>query len=85
MLQQSAFPNVAKKSKKLKPLFDEYCYLDILKAFFCIAVNRNNRSVLENCLSMNQALINYADSSNGETRINSYQDFLDFFSRVRKA
>lgn len=84
MLQQSVFPNVAKKSKKLKPLFDEYCYLDILKAFFCIAVNRNNRSALENCLSMNQALIDYADSCSGAARINSYQDFLDFFSRVRK-
>lgn len=84
MLQKSAFQNVVKKSKKLKSLFYEYRYLDILKAFFCIAVDRNNRSALENCLSMNQALLDYVGFCHGKKAINSYQDFQEFFSKVKR-
>lgn len=83
-MQISAFPGVEKKSKKLKKLFSEYEFNDLVAACFCISINRNNRSTLENCLTMNQALLEYNPVSVERKRIDNFESFKEFFNIIQR-
>ena len=79
MMQFSNFEHAIIKSKALSILFDEYRYEDLLVAFFCVSIKRNNRSTLENCLSMNNALLEHSDKKCGIKPIVTYEEFTQFF------
>lgn len=84
MMQFSNFEHAIIKSKALSILFDEYRYEDLLVAFFCVSIKRNNRSTLENCLSMNNALLEHSDKKCGIKPIVTYEEFTQFFTKLKK-
>ena len=83
-MEYSCFENAIAKSHDLEELFKEYRYEDLVIAFFCVLIKRNNRSAQENCFSINQALLEHADKKCGLKRISIYDDFVQFFSKVKK-
>jgi hypothetical protein len=76
----SAFPDLDVKTNQLKSIFKEYLLDDIIIAVFAITSWRDNRSALESCLALNNAVIHCA--SFGVKQINDYRDFKEFFSKV---
>ena len=60
------------KAKKLLKIFSEYDFDSMVRACFCISISRDNRSALENCLSLNEALLQYARKAYGKKIINNY-------------
>lgn len=80
----TAFPNVRTKSKKISKIFSKYDFKDLVVACFCISINRNNRSVLETCLTLNQALLDYNSKNNEKKHIENYQSFLVFFNQIKE-
>ena len=84
MTQETEFPYVNNKSEKLKPLFNQYAFCDLAMAFFCISLKRENRSALENCLTLNQALLDNSDCAKGTQHINTYDEFELLFNQIQK-
>lgn len=78
----SNFPRTHKKAKKLLKVFAEYEFESVVRACYCISIKRDNRSALENCLSLNEALIKYAKKKCGLKIIKDYYDFQVFFSKI---
>lgn len=84
ILENSIFPALHQKVKRLLKVFAEYEFDSVLKACFCVSINRDNRSALENCLSMNETLRQYSVMRNGRKRINNYLEFKEFFSKIER-
>ncbi|WP_019637341.1 YecA family protein [Paenibacillus fonticola] len=70
------------KINELKPIFEQYNFEDLVKAVFCINIDLNNRSAIENALALNGCLIQHDNF--GHKNIDNYADFTDFFSEVSK-
>ncbi len=80
-IEQSEFPLLKNKSKKLQAIFKEYLFEDLVKAIFCINSWRDNRSVFESCSAMNMALDNHLGK--GGKRIITYEDLLEFYNKIK--
>ena len=76
----SAFPDLYKKSYKLISIIKEYNVEDVIIAIFAITSWRDNRSALESCLALNNALV-YC-SSFGDKPIKNYREFKEFFIKI---
>ena len=69
----SAFPSLNLKTIQLKSIFKEYLIDDVIIAVFAITSWRDNRSALESCLALNNALIHC--TSFGDKPIKAYSEF----------
>ncbi|MCY9660982.1 SEC-C metal-binding domain-containing protein [Paenibacillus chondroitinus] len=76
------FPFLEMKIKALKSIFERYSFEDLVKAVFCININLNNRSAIENALALNGCLIQH--DKFGDKSIDNYADFTNFFNEVSK-
>lgn len=56
MIKTKDFPGAKAKMNRLIPIVNEYDFIDVSRAIYCICVCVNNRSVLESALSLNRAL-----------------------------
>ncbi len=80
MIKTQDFPNIFDKVEKIKPIFNEYHYEDLIKSVYCINININNRSCLESSLALNMGLEEC--SRKGTRRIQTYSEFTNFFKKV---
>ena len=58
---------------RLIPIVNEYDFIDVSRAIYCICVCVNNRSVLESALSLNWALAEH--NHQGNKKIENYLNF----------
>lgn len=80
MTKTTYFPNVDTRVKSCLKIFNEYNYSDLVRACFCITISVRNRSCLESCLAVNELL--FECCTNGVKRIDSYEEFEEFFNRI---
>ena len=80
MVSTKAYPGIYDKYRHINSICNQYNFFDLVQAIFCINIDVNNRSAIESGLTLNLALVEY--KKKGNKRINSYQDFLEFFSKV---
>ena len=76
------FPNIEKDLKKINDIMKEYLFCDLLSAVYCINICINNRSALQSQLTLNLGL--KTCDRNGTKAIKNYNEFNDFFIRIKE-
>ena len=76
----ASFPRLKDKTKKLIPILEKYDFNDLALSIFCINSWIDNRSSLENGLTLNNALSNL--NRKGTTPIKTYKDLCKFFNNI---
>ena len=80
MIKTKDFPGAKAKMNRLIPIVNEYDFIDVSRAIYCICVCVNNRSVLESALALNWALAKH--NHQGDKKIENYNDFKKFFFAI---
>ena len=81
MVKTECFLDINEKIDKIIPIVEQYKFVDVAKAVFCIGECINNRSAIESILALNGALLQY--SSDGTKRIETYGDFKNFYNLIK--
>lgn len=81
-IASESFLDIRNKINRLSCITDKYLFKDLIQAIFCINICIDNRSMLETCLALNACL--YEHNGRGKKRIRSYDEFSDFFSKVKE-
>lgn len=66
---------------KIIKIMNNYCYLDLIKAVYCINICVNNRSALESQMKLNLSL--YLCDKTGTLEIKKYKEFKNFFNELK--
>ncbi|MCY6483795.1 SEC-C domain-containing protein [Clostridium aestuarii] len=82
LLVSSDFQRIATKVLPIKNILSEYDFNDLVIAIYCINISLDNRSALENALTLNAGLL--IQENFGKKRISDYADFLEFFKKIEK-
>ena len=82
LFAQSEFPQIESKIPPLRSIISEYNFRDLIIAIYCINISLDNRSALENSLTLNAALL--TQDIYGSKKIDTYEEFLSFFKRIEK-
>ena len=82
LLASSDFSGIEKKIAPVKNILSEYDFSDLAIAVYCINLSVDNRSALENSLTLNAGLL--LQEGFGTKHISNYDDFKEFFKKIEK-
>ncbi|MBE6068047.1 MAG: SEC-C domain-containing protein [Clostridium lundense] len=82
LLALSDFPGIERKIAQIKNILSEYDFNDLAIAVYCINLSLDNRSALENSLTLNAGLL--LQQNFGTKHISDYCAFVEFFKRIEK-